>query len=66
MDGGRLAQNNNNNNPQKRNVLTLNHNKGNKPIKKHDDNACSYYGMNGHGHVLIIRLSTLWIFIKHP
>ena len=48
--GGRPAQNNNNNNnnPRHRNALAQNHNKGNKPMRKHDDNACSCYGVNEH------------------
>ena len=34
--------------PQEKNALALNQNKGKRPMKKHDDYACSYYGLNGH------------------
>ena len=38
----------NNNNPWQINALVSNHIKCKKPIKKQDDNVCSYCGMNGH------------------
>ena len=43
---GRLAHNNNNNNSQHRNAFAPNHNKGQKHIRKHDDNVCSRCGIN--------------------
>ena len=47
MSGSRPTQNNNNN-LQHRNALAPNHNKGKKPMRKHDDNSCPRCGMNGH------------------
>ena len=34
--------------PGKKNVLALNHDKGKRPIKKHDDNVCNRCGMTGY------------------
>ena len=36
------------NKSQQRNTFVPNHDRGNKPMRKHDENAFSRYGMDGH------------------